>query len=350
MMKVGIVQSLIGAGGGNDVVFFSLLKALKGHDVTVYTSSRPLVEVPAKIRTIIPFKLPLGGLYQNFMNTRLPDEVKDLDFVYVLTGHRVINNTRTKMIYYNQNNFAMVEGSAKYGSGFWKIYHMPYKKMMPHFLKRIQNSNIVFVGNSRYANEQLKKDTGIDTDLVIYPGVDTSRCFEMEKEPKVVSIARISPEKNLTQTVQIANLTGLECNICGSVSRIMSGYKHQLEGMARKNVTVHPNISRGEILEYLAQSKVYLASSKETFGIATVEAIASGCIPIVPDNTANRETVPYQDLRYDTIQQAVEKVRTASSGGYDHYIPLLQKHIKLFGIRHFQHKMTQLLGVHVAST
>ena len=50
----------------------------------------------------------------------------------------------------------------------------------------------------------------------------------------------------------------------------------------------------------LGRARVYLHASKETFGIAVAEAVAAGCMPVVPDNSAHPETVPFAKLRYGT--------------------------------------------------
>ena len=65
-----------------------------------------------------------------------------------------------------------------------------------------------------------------------------------------------------------------------------------------KNVTLLKNIPRNKLVSILNRAKVYFHCSRETFGISIIEGIAAGCIPIVPDNSAHKETVPFEELRY----------------------------------------------------
>ena len=82
--------------------------------------------------------------------------------------------------------------------------------------------------------------------------------------------------------------------------------------------------------------------TKETFGISVVEAIAAGCIPIVPDNSAHCETVPFSELRYKNEKDAKEKISDAINGKFDYFIPRLQEHIQQFSEKNFQDK---ILGI-----
>jgi glycosyltransferase involved in cell wall biosynthesis len=51
--------------------------------------------------------------------------------------------------------------------------------------------------------------------------------------------------------------------------------------------------------DLLCRADVVLASARqENFGIAVVEAVAAGCVPVVPDAMAYPETITERDLRY----------------------------------------------------
>ena len=68
---------------------------------------------------------------------------------------------------------------------------------------------------------------------------------------------------------------------------------------------LHVNAGPGGILRVLAGARAYLHASKETFGIAAAEAVAAGCVPVVPDSSAHAETVPFAGLR-DHVQRFSE--------------------------------------------
>jgi glycosyltransferase involved in cell wall biosynthesis len=73
--------------------------------------------------------------------------------------------------------------------------------------------------------------------------------------------------------------------------------------------------SRQKYLALLADSHCILSTSRHEFqGLAVQEAIASGCIPIVPDRLVYPEYVEEQ-WRYNCPQQAVELLETISRKG-----------------------------------
>ena len=110
-------------------------------------------------------------------------------------------------------------------------------------------------------------------------------------------------------------------------------------------ICLYNNISHENLREILFSSKVYFHPSIETFGISVVESITTGCIPIVPDNSAHKETVPFEELRYkeNDVNDAIIKISNATSGKYDEFLPSLKEHIKKFQTKEFQKKMLELI-------
>ena len=88
---------------------------------------------------------------------------------------------------------------------------------------------------------------------------------------------------------------------------------------------------------------MYLHASKETFGIAVAEAVAAGCVPVVPDNSAHPETVPFAELRYGTEEEAAGIVRETLGGRYDHFLPALRDHVQRFSEEAFQKAMLGII-------
>ena len=74
-----------------------------------------------------------------------------------------------------------------------------------------------------------------------------------------------------------------------------------------------------------------------------VEGVAAGCVPIVPDDSAHPETVPFAELRYGTEEEAARKVRAAADGEYDSYLPRLREHAGRFDEPEFHRRMLALV-------
>ena len=78
---------------------------------------------------------------------------------------------------------------------------------------------------------------------------------------------------------------------------------------------------RQDYLQLLASSDMVLSTARQEFqGIAVLEAVAAGCVPVVPDSLAYQEYIPGSQ-RYGDLAGAVKLVRE--------YVPALRGSIEL---------------------
>ncbi|HSA76900.1 MAG TPA: glycosyltransferase [Nitrosarchaeum sp.] len=325
-MKIAIYQTLVGGGGGNDAVLFSLLDKYKNDHVTLFCETLK-IPVSCEVKELSPVHIPIFGIYQNLLRSKTPREFAKYDEIHVLTGTMVYNTTKTPMTYYNQNNFGDIIQDSKYSKGFWKIYYMPYKIMLARFKKKIIKSNVRFVSNSYYAAKKLKNDFGIDS-TVAYPTIK-KEYYTLDKKNKLITLSRFSQEKNMEFVLSVFDFFG-GGKVYAHISYANVPYYKKITRNSKS--TFHLNCERAEITESLAEAKVYFCGSVETFGIAVIEGIASGCIPIVPDNSAHPETVPFPELRYkpNSLDDAIKKIQDAIDGKFDHLLPELKNHVERF--------------------
>jgi glycosyltransferase involved in cell wall biosynthesis len=97
-----------------------------------------------------------------------------------------------------------------------------------------------------------------------------------------------------------------------------------------------PNISQPYFKKLLKKSKYFIHTRKnEHFGISIAEAIAAGCIPLVHNSGGQKEIVPLDELRFDSIDEAIEKFKTISDSDEDKYRNYLQNHILQFSQEKF---------------
>ena len=200
-----------------------------------------------------------------------------------------------------------------------KIYFYPYRRFLD-FSKRDIDSKLFFA-NSRFTAEAVKVEFGVDSHI-LYPPVSNDILnhnetdLNQQRDNTVITVGRISHEKNLELIPHIARYTSKE------VSFIIAGIldsEEVLDSLLRLTrklkvsgkVKILPNVRRDRLREILLNSKVYLHPTvNEHFGISIVEAMSCGCIPVVHDSGGPREFVP-QDLRYKSIEEAAEKVEKA---------------------------------------
>jgi glycosyltransferase involved in cell wall biosynthesis len=342
-LKIALIQSLIGGGGGNDMVFNSLINHLsKTHDVTVFTFSKPHPKPNYKYQTMMPMRIPFLGLYQNMLTS-----VKKIDdFDLIISLSKLFIKTKKPVIFYNQNIFYDAKTNPdKYNSIFWKMYYKPFKSMLGNRLKNFEKrKNIHVINSSEFSKINMNETLGINS-TVVYPPVKLAETKTVAKDPDtVVSLGRFSEEKNFEFGIESMKLAGYKYKIIGSTNTISSKtYLKKLQDMANNNISFLVNPTRNQIITELSKAKVILGLSNETFGIAIVEGISSGCIPIVRNTSGNKETVPIQELRFDSESDLIEKIRNAMEGYYDVYLQKLHDHIQQFDESNFHKNIDKVI-------
>jgi glycosyltransferase involved in cell wall biosynthesis len=351
-LNIGIIHGFVGGGGGTEKTLHTILDVLENskHTITLYTFSKPIIKLnKIKIKTTLPISIPFFGLYQRAMESRLISKAKNEDLLIQASGGLNIPvNPNQKIIVYCHSDFTdELENPVTKYKGIWSLYYKSYYNMIKKFTENIGDHRIHLISNSKYVHDSIKSKFGKDSEIV-YPPVDLNEFSPKNKEDKVVTVGRFSEEKNLEFGINIMKEIDCKYDIIGNTktkSNIL--YYDKLDFKIKKentkNITLLKNISRNELISTVNKAKVYFHCSSETFGISVVESIAAGCIPIVPDNSAHRETVPFEELRYKDDEDAVKKINDAMHGKFDELRPKLFNHIQKFSSEIFQKNMIQLI-------
>ena len=354
-MKIGIIHGFVGGGGGTEPTLLALIDALIEHKhiIHLYTVSKPTIQLPKiKVQSTFPFRLPAFGLYQRYLESELTKKAQDDDLIIQVSGGLALPRKKgQKIIIYCHHDFRNeTEKDVTKYKGIWSAYYKPYYLLSQKFVNQIHDENIILVANSKFIQDSLKKRFGKDS-TVIYPPVDVD-AFQngLNKEPRVITISRYSQEKNLEFAIDVFSEMDMSYMIIGNtktkVNEIYFENLNNLENQKSKGkISLIKNLERNKMIENLKRSKVYFHASPETFGISVVESIAAGCIPIVPNNSAHKETVPFDELRYepDNKKDAQEKIRKAISGDYDNLIKQLQNSTSTYSKESFKKSMTNLI-------
>jgi alpha-1,2-mannosyltransferase len=153
------------------------------------------------------------------------------------------------------------------------------------------------IANSNYTRNAIKKVWNIDS-TVIYPPCPQysfpleDKIKKIEKDTNTVcSLGRFVPEKEYETILQIAkHRPQLKFELIGGVAEDKISYLDSLKNKAPKNVTFHVNATENQKMEILRRSKILLHSFKgEHFGIALIEAMSAGLIPITHNSGAAKE-------------------------------------------------------------
>ena len=227
----------------------------------------------------------------------------------------------------------------------WR-FKRPFRRMMA----AARDQKVEIVPNSEYTRNMVSSALGREArGPAVYPPVDVRRFAALRGMPRgrrTATVARFGPEKSLGAAVRIMRAAGEEYDIVGNASAAHPDQARTLEEVRRAmsaEMRLHVNAGQSVLEEVLGGAKAYLQTSEETFGVAVAEAVAAGCIPVVPDHTAHPETVPFAELRYRTEEEAVEIVRGALDGRFDGLLPALRKHVERFSEEAFQEAMLGII-------
>jgi len=347
-LNIGIIHGFVGGGGGTEKTLNAILDALENstHNVTLYTFSKPKIKSKKiKIKTILPFSFPSFGLYQRAMESKLITKAKNEDILIQASGGFGIPSVpNQKIIVYCHNDFSneLENSSTKY-KGIWSLYYKLYYNMINKFVNEISNPQIFLISNSEFIHNLLKSKYNKDS-KIIYPPVNLAEFKPKNKTNQIISIGRFSKEKNLEFGIDVASkLDSLYYVIGNTKTKSNILYYKKLESKIKNlslesKIKLLKNIDRNDLIMHLNNSKVYFHCSNETFGITVIESIAAGCIPIVPNNSAHIETVPFDELRYipNDILDAKTKLRNALDGKYDHLQKILIKKIDIYDKNYFK--------------
>ncbi len=104
-----------------------------------------------------------------------------------------------------------------------------------------------------------------------------------------------------------------------------------LNSFELNNLKILPPTDHSELFELLQTKKYYLQFSHiESFGIALVEGIISGCIPIGYGIETTREIINTDDLLFNTLTiEAFQKTLQSATKNGVVLLPEIQKHCKL---------------------
>ena len=127
------------------------------------------------------------------------------------------------------------------------------------------------VANSNFTAKRIKKYWNRDS-KVIHPPVTVERFdYKKSRQNYYLSVNRLVPNKRIDLLISAFNKLGLPLIIIGDGPE-----RRKLESIANPNIKFLRKIKNSEVEEYMSRCRAFVYSGLEDFGIAPVEAMASG--------------------------------------------------------------------------
>jgi glycosyltransferase involved in cell wall biosynthesis len=322
---VGVFSPALNLSGGAEWVALNIIFALKeqGHEV-ILLCDNPIDQKKfthvfgRQVQVDKQFILPLRFFSQVDPHNVYTDAIRTL---ILKTKCNITVDTYSNALLFGTDiayiHYPLLKGVAH---GLPQLrnraFFMPYQAL----LKR-NRSNRLILANSQYTAKAILEELGINP-YVLYPSVSNKITalskgnLDKPRQNIVVTISRISEEKNLQAIPQIAEKVREEISFIIAGIPTSTQALVQLKNLIKRlhlsdRVKVLTYLPREQMAQMLLNSRAYLHTMKdEHFGISIVEAMSLGCVPVVHDSGGPREFVP-DEFRFKTIDEAAALVEKA---------------------------------------
>ncbi|HZT96638.1 MAG TPA: glycosyltransferase [Chloroflexota bacterium] len=202
--------------------------------------------------------------------------------------------------------------------GFGHMAH-PWKR---HAVRAICDRASLIVTHSHYAASSIELNIRPRTPIeVVHLGIDAPSAVRLDaREPVALSVGLLREENLLRKGHEVyvrsaALVPDARFVLAG---RWMDGSPHYLRSIASSNVEVRDHIPDAQLGDLYSRGSVYVqASAHESFGLAVIEAMSRGMIPVVSSRGALPEIAGDDAVYVDEtdVTSVAEGVRDGMSAG-----------------------------------
>jgi glycosyltransferase involved in cell wall biosynthesis len=198
-----------------------------------------------------------------------------------------------------------------------------------------------FVANSQNVRRRIWKTYRREAE-VVYPPVEVARFYHKPAEDYFLIVSELVPYKRIDTAVAAFSRNGRKLKIAGDGPEY-----RRLRAPAAANVEFLGRVGDADLRELYARSRAFLLPGEEDFGIAAVEALASGKPVIALGRGGVLETAPpsgrilYDEPSAESLERALKDFESIEK---DLRPKVLQAWTERFSEAEFARKMTAILA------
>lgn len=176
-------------------------------------------------------------------------------------------------------------------------------------ISRFGKNNLhLIIYNSYFTSLRFGYSRTVALERILYPGILKNKpnpSLITTKEDFIVTISRISPEKNLEIISEIIKGIGFKHYLIGYCTDYK--YLEYLKGKIPESIII-PNAGEEIKADLLGKAKILLHTAiNEPAGMIYMEAFSYGTVPIAHNSGGTKEIVP-QEFLFDENREAREKI------------------------------------------
>jgi glycosyltransferase involved in cell wall biosynthesis len=304
----------------------------------------------------------LLGFYHSIQLRRL---VKELQPELVFVAHeafkpleRIINNSNNNnnkehaLIHYVHNPYEFVPDPSD-------PIVKPFSLITNRYIIKGNDFSDVVLANSNSTRKQCIKRWNRNDCIVLYPSIKideiatyiSSSSSSSSRDDICIVLSRLSPEKKIELAIEAFKtkvLKNKQLLIIGYLSRENKNYYQRLRDLSKRNenIKILPNLRRNDVLTLLSKAKIlFHPMPDEHFGIAIIEAMAAGCLPVVHASGGPLEIV--DNGRYGLIYRDLSEIPELLNCAFNlskHFQHKVKNRALQFDIKHFQEKLIALIN------
>jgi len=241
---------------------------------------------------------------------------------------------------------------------FLRVYSLPSRllsKLLIRVFKSLKYRPLVLT-NSNFTKSFIERWLGV-TAFVVYPPVGVEKCQPLarasEREELVITVGRIERGKGQHVIPAIARETPkVKYVIIGALEEV--DYLQHIKRLSRElgveeRVKIYTNLNEDFKARLFSKAKVYLHTMRyEHFGIAVVEAMAAGCIPVVHRYSGSWSDVVSrleEDIRYSytDYSECADIILKALSSWTPEKAKILSAYAARFNYENFKNSFSSII-------
>lgn len=299
-MKIGIYSPYLDTVGGGERYMLTIAEALsEENSVDVFLDAHLQT---LDVKSIVDKTGKLLGL-----------DLEKVQFINAPLGKGTNFWKRLNILKQYDVLFYLTDGSIFYSTARKNILHIqsPIHASNSSLWKKIKKSSWdLIIYNSSFTKDNCQKYWGIKNE-VVYPPVNVETFKSGKKKKQILTVGRffgyLRDKKHsvmiesFKKMVDSGNLKGWSFYLVGGAGEGDREYVSELETMAKGyEIHIQPNLVFKNLVELYSESSIYWHAAgfgeddptkMEHFGITTVEAMASGCVPVVINKGGQKEIV-----------------------------------------------------------